>query len=304
MSPQSTTATSDQLTQVTSSFVETIIPNKTLAMIIEVIVALGIIVVLVMISKFVASAVKNKIIKSSWVQEGWHVDQIAELVSDIVFYCLVIFSVFVGFEILWFDVGLILWWVSFGIWLAFKEVLGNMIAGIMILSTREISLWDTILVKDKEEYFGIIEEITIRYTVIRTLERKQVIIPNLTLITAPIQTFSAEEQVRITTTVEVHYRTDLEKATSIALQAIQACQWNIAPDQSMVLVNNLGESWIELKCYLYIDPNAWLLVDQAIWYTNQTLKARFDANDIIIPYPHVTITKDRFVPPPPVHKET
>lgn len=287
----STSATTEQLTDAVS-FVEQVIPNKALAMVVEVIVALGIIVLLIMVSKIIASVIKKKIISSSGEKEGWHVDQIAELVSDIVFYCLVLFSVFVGFEILWFDVWLILWWVSFWLWLAFKEVLWNMIAGIMILSTREIKLWDTICVKWKDEYFGIIEEITIRYTIIRTLERKQVIIPNLTLISVPVQTFSAEEQIRVKTKVEVHYNTDLALATSIALQALQACQRNTAPQKSMALVNNLWESWIELMCYFYIDPNAWLLIDQAIWYTNQTIKAWFDANNIVIPYPHITIAKD------------
>ncbi|MBU0626136.1 mechanosensitive ion channel family protein [Patescibacteria group bacterium] len=45
-------------------------------------------------------------------------------------------------------------------------------------------------------YFGRIEEITIRYTVIRTLDLRQVVIPNTTLISTPIKTFSAEELVR------------------------------------------------------------------------------------------------------------
>ncbi|HCB51916.1 TPA: hypothetical protein DEP21_05130 [Patescibacteria group bacterium] len=47
-------------------------------------------------------------------------------------------------------------------------------------------------------YFGRIEEITIRYTVIRTLDLRQVIIPNMTLISTPIKTFSSEDLVKLT----------------------------------------------------------------------------------------------------------
>ena len=82
-----------------------------------------------------------------------------------------------------------------------KEILGNMIAGIMILYTKEFKLGDIIEVQADETYFGRIEEITIRYTIIRTLDLRQVVIPNLKLISVPIKTFSAEQLVKLGTTV-------------------------------------------------------------------------------------------------------
>ena len=66
--------------------------------------------------------------------------QVSGLVYDITFYVLLIISLFVGFQIAGFDVGVILGGVSFGVGFAFREVLGNMIAGIMILTTKEFKL--------------------------------------------------------------------------------------------------------------------------------------------------------------------
>ncbi|MEY3197947.1 MAG: hypothetical protein RL023_794, partial [Candidatus Parcubacteria bacterium] len=50
-------------------------------------------------------------------------------------------------------------------------------------------------------YFGRIEEITIRYSVIRTLDLRRVIIPNLDLITRPVKTYDSEDMVRLDFTV-------------------------------------------------------------------------------------------------------
>jgi small conductance mechanosensitive channel len=72
-----------------------------------------------------------------------------------------------------------------------------MIAGIMILYTKEFKLGDIIEVQADQVYLGRIEEITIRYTIIRTLDLRQVVLPNMTLITVPIKTFSAEPIIKL-----------------------------------------------------------------------------------------------------------
>src|SRR5690606_14900110 len=106
--------------------------------------------------------------------------------------------------------------------LAFKEILGNMIAGMMILYTKELKLGDVIEIDADKGYFGRIEEITIRYTVIRTLDLRQVIIPNMTLISNPIRTFSAESTVKLTTEAYVHYDSDLDKAIHVIKDTINS----------------------------------------------------------------------------------
>jgi len=73
-----------------------------------------------------------------------------------------------------------------------------MIAGMMMLYTKEFKLGDIVEVYADQTYFGRIEEITIRYTIIRTLDLRQVVLPNMTLITVPIKTFSSEDLVKLT----------------------------------------------------------------------------------------------------------
>lgn len=144
--------------------------------------------------------------------------------------------------------------MSIGIGLAFKEVLGNMIAGVMLLSTQQVNLGDVIEVQADQDYFGTIEEITIRNTMIRTLDMRQVIIPNMTMISKPLKTFSAEEIVRLTGAVQVDYETDLAQAQTIIKESISTVNRVLMKEQARTAVTSFDDSGITIKYYYYFDP--------------------------------------------------
>jgi len=245
------------------------------------------------ISKWIASSVKKKIIKNSLIEDEDYILKVGNLVWDIVFYTLATFSIFLGFDILWFDIWILIWGLSFGVWLAFKEILWNMIAGILILTTKDFTLGDIIHVEWPVNYFWRIEEITIRYTIIREFNNQKVIIPNLTLITSPIKTFNTEEFIRLETTVSVHYDTDLEQAKEIIKQTINNLPFVVNKDQTTAITSDFADSWINIKALFYIDPNWDTPAPVAISKANDAIKKAFDENDINIPYPHTVITVDK-----------
>jgi len=256
--------------------------------------------VMLIVAKIIAKTVKKTIVRHSHGTEEQAI-KIGKLMGNLAYYILLGFAVFVGFEILGFDVGLLLWWVSFGIWLAFKEILGNMIAGIMILYTKEFKLGDIVEVQADETYFGRIEEITIRYTIIRTLDLRQVVIPNLKMISVPIKTFSSEQIVKLGTTVGIHYKTDIERAINVIRAAVNNLNFVQEKENISVFVSDFGESSVQLLVKFFFDPNCWMIGDYAVGLVNEAIGKAFKANGIIIPYPHKTISfnseteKEKFV---------
>jgi len=255
----------------------------------KIIWALWAFLLMMILARIISRTVKRSLIAHShWTDE--QAQKIGKLIWNMVYYVLFWFAVFVGFEILGFDVGLLLWWVSFGIWLAFKEILWNMIGGIMILYTKEFKLWDIIEVQADETYFGRIEEITIRYTIIRTLDLRQVIIPNLKMISVPIKTFSTESIIKLWTTVGVHYDTDIEKAIEVIKTTVNSFNFVKEKANTSVFVMNFGESSIDLAIKFFFDPNCGIIWDFAIGTLNEAIGKAFTANGIVIPYPHKTIT--------------
>lgn len=258
---------------------------------IKIIGAVAAIIVLIMISKIIANVIQRKILKWGGAEDK-HIDKVGKLIHDITFYILVIFSFFVGFEMVGFDVWLILWWISFWVWLAFKEILGNMVAGIMILYTKEFRLGDIIEINADQTYFGRIEEIQIRYTIIRTLDLRQVVIPNTTMISSTVKTFSAEPMIKLGVSFRSGYDADTVKCIDVMKEAITSCDFVKNKDSVKVFLSSFLDSSIEYKSFFDFDPNCGLLQEIAIGEVSQKIGEAFNKNDIDIPYNITTINFD------------
>lgn len=278
-----------QTTEVEASTMDILMDNVVVVYILKIFGAILVILFLLMLSKIIAKLVSKRIIQNS-TEWNKHIDKIWKLIHDIVFYVLVIFSFFIGFEIVWFNVGLIIGWISFWVWLAFKEILWNMIAGMMMLYTKEFKLWDIVEIYADQTYFWRIEEITIRYTVIRTLDLRQVVVPNMTLITVPIKTFSAEDLVKLTAIFGVHYNSDIPKTLEVITEAINSFTFTKEKNSTKTFVSNFADSYIEIKSFFYFDPKCWIIPDVVLWEINGKVNELFKQNNITIPYNMVTVT--------------
>ena len=250
--------------------------------------AILVIVVLLIISKFIAGMVKKNIIKNGD-PSNKHIDKIWKLIWDITFYVLAIFSFFVVFEMVGFNVGLIVGGISFWVWLAFKEILGNMIAWVMILYTKEFKLGDVVEINADQVYFGRIEEITIRYTIIKTIDLRSVIIPNMTLISTPIKTFSSEPLIKLIIPFRAHYDSDTNKVIEIIQNTVNSFDFVKEKENTKTFLSNFLDSSIEFKSIMSFDPNCGILPEMAQWYIYGKINDEFAANKINIPYNMMTL---------------
>jgi len=276
-------------TEIEVSAINMLMDNVVVIYIIKIIWAIIVIIFLLMISKIVAKIVSKRVVQNG-TEGNKHMDKIWKLIHDIVFYILVIFSFFIWFEIVWFNVGLIIGWISFWVWLAFKEILGNMIAGMMMLYTKEFKLGDIVEIYADQTYFGRIEEITIRYTIIRTLDLRQVVLPNMTLITVPIKTFSSEDLIKLNTVFEVHYDTDIPKAIKVITETINNFSFVKEKENTKVFFSEYWYSNIEIKVFFYFDPKCGIIPDIAIGEINFAVSEAFKKNNIDISYDMLTLT--------------
>lgn len=280
-----------------------IMDNPIVAYIFKILGAILVILVLLLVSKILASVISKKIVKNT-TDDKENNEKIEKMIKDIIFYILVIFSFFIGFEIMWFNVGLIIWGISFGVGLAFKEILGNMIAGMMILYTKEFKLGDIVEITADEAYFGRIEEITIRYTIIRTLDLRQVVLPNMLLISTPIKTFSSEDLVKLTATFGVHYNSDIPKVLKVVTDTINAFEYVKEKENTKTFVSTFADSYIEIKSFFYFDPKAGMIPDIALGEINNQMNAAFIANEIEVPYNTLTVNFENKETKEKIHKET
>ena len=101
--------------------------------------------------------------------------------------------------------------------LALQGALSNLAGGIMLLIFRPFKVGDYIGAAGEE---GTVKELTLFYTIINTVDNKQVTIPNGTLMGANVINYSAEDQRRVDLTFNVGAGNDIETVKETILNVI------------------------------------------------------------------------------------
>ncbi len=140
---------------------------------------------------------------------------------------------------------------SIAIGFAFRDILENLLAGLLLLFRAPFRTGDEV---DIEGTRGTVVEINLRETVLRTYDGKQVLLPNATVYKNPIVVQTGYGTVRSEAVVGVAYESDLQQARELALAAVEgigAVQQQPAP---AVLVGELGVSTVDLHVLFWTDP--------------------------------------------------
>jgi len=151
--------------------------------------------IIYLIIKKVISNVKSKI-ESNNIVADVYAKKNAKLVWWVLFIILMIFNILATFQIIWFDVAIIMWWISLSLWFAMETTIWNMISWIFILTNKKIRLWDFVQFMGPLNMMWTIEEINVRYTVIRTFDKRRTVVPNSLIAKTPIRTLKTEPLLR------------------------------------------------------------------------------------------------------------
>ena len=94
-------------------------------------------------------------------------------------------------------------------------IIGSVISGVFILTEQPYEIGDMIEIEDTDTR-GFVEEITLLYTKIFTLENTFIVLPNGTMRERDIINYSAEDtRIRLTLDVDVTYESDVEEAREL-----------------------------------------------------------------------------------------
>jgi len=110
--------------------------------------------------------------------------------------------------------------VALFVGLASQEAMANLVGGLMLYVNRPFAVGDRINLPG-DGLSGVVEEITMRHTVLSTIGNTRVIVPNSKLNTATLENFSVSEgPICNFLEVSVAYDADLDKAISIMQRAM------------------------------------------------------------------------------------
>ncbi|HEY9737248.1 MAG TPA: mechanosensitive ion channel family protein [Trichocoleus sp.] len=165
---------------------------------------------------------------------------------------------------------------------AFRDILQNFLAGILILLTEPFQIEDQIIFKDFE---GTVEQIQTRATTIRTYDGRRIVIPNSELFTNSVLVNTAFENRRLEYDIGIGYGDDIETAKQLILDAIHGTEEVLQTPAPDAIVVELAESTVNIRARWWVQPprRADVLALQDRVLTN--IKNKLTANGIDLPFP-------------------
>jgi small conductance mechanosensitive channel len=169
--------------------------------------------------------------------------------------------------------------------MALQGSLANLTGGILILLLRPFKVGDFI----EEKAFGhegIVEDIQVFYTTLRTRDNKVITIPNGNLSNSSITNHSTMDIRRVDLTFGVAYEEDTFAVKKAIRQVIDNHDLILGDREPYINISEHGDSsvnfavlvWCKTKDYLQVKFD---LIEQ--------MKIKFDEENISIPYPHMDV---------------
>ncbi len=171
---------------------------------------------------------------------------------------------------------------SVAIGFAFRDILQNFLAGILLLLTQPFRIGDQIVARS---YEGTVEDIQARATFIRTYDGRRVVVPNAALFTDTVVVNTAFAHRRLEYDVGIGYGDDIERARSIMLQAAQRTDGVLADPAPDVLVMDFAPSSVTLRVRWWIAPPARADALDARDRVLTAIKRDLIANGVDLPFP-------------------
>ena len=134
---------------------------------------------------------------------------------------------------------------------AFRDILQNFLAGILILITEPFVINDQIVFKDFE---GTVENIQTRATTIKTYDGRRIVIPNAELFTNSVTVNTAFDKRRLQYDIGIGYGDDIAEAKRVILQVLRSTQGILQDPPPEALVVDLAASTINIRARWWVSP--------------------------------------------------
>jgi len=163
--------------------------------------------------------------------------------------------------------------------LALQGSLANFAAGVLMLIFRPFQVGDFV---EGGGVMGIVEEIQIFTTQLRTLDNKTIIIPNAKITGDNITNYTKKENRRVDLVIGVSYKEDIEKVKSVVADVLNDDERILKDPAPTIGVLELGDSSVNFAVRPWVKTGDYWDV---YFDTTENIKKRFDAEGISIPFP-------------------
>jgi len=167
--------------------------------------------------------------------------------------------------------------------LALQGSLQNLASGVMLIVFRPFKDGDFV---EAGGTMGVVEEIGIFTTKMRTGDNKEVIVPNGQIFGGIITNYSARDTRRVDMVFGIGYGDDIRKAKELITGIIEADERILKDPAPLVAVGELADSSVNFNVRPWVKSSDYWSV---YFDLNEKIKNAFDENGVSIPFPQMDV---------------
>lgn len=170
--------------------------------------------------------------------------------------------------------------------MAAKDTVANVFGGFTIFTDRPFSMGDRIIISG---FDGVVSEIGIRSTRLRTLAGREVTIPNSRFADSPVENISREPNRKIVLNLGLTYDTTherMQRAMDLLREIVEA-QGESVDEKIIIGFNSFGDFALGIMLIYYIQPGSDIMGEQTA--VNLAILERFNAEGLEFAFPTQTI---------------
>jgi small-conductance mechanosensitive channel len=183
-----------------------------------------------------------------------HKPTISGLFSSIFFIITLLVGLFISLQLLHLDKTITSLLAGAGIiglalGFAFQDLTANFISGVFIIFRKPFDVGNIV---DTNGFTGIVEEIQLRSTTIRTFQGLHIMLPNKDIFQKPITNYSLSGKRRIDVVLTLPGRWDIQ-ATEQHIKDALASIPEVKDDKTEILLTDYNGDTVKMEVYVWID---------------------------------------------------
>lgn len=167
--------------------------------------------------------------------------------------------------------------------LALQGSLSNFASGILLITFKPFRAGDFVEVAGTS---GVVEEVQIFSTQLKTPDNKTVIVPNGSITSGTITNYSTKKKRRIDLVIGVGYSADLKQTKEILTNVVKAHELVLKDEDVTIGVSELADSSVNFVVRPWVKTeNYWPVYFDLL----ESIKIALDDADIEIPFPQLSV---------------
>lgn len=173
--------------------------------------------------------------------------------------------------------------VGVGLGFGLQKITSNFISGLILLVEKTVEVGD--VVELENGLYGHVRQIGARYTMLETLDTKEVMVPNEEFISTKVTNWTYSNPTgRMEINIGISYDTDLDMARDVMIDALKDHPRILRNPEPMCLLDEFADSSVNFRLLFWIDDVSykyWRVKSDVMFAVWHVLKN----NNIEIPYP-------------------